>query len=249
MAIDKTIRSASALAGVALLSACAATGINDKLAAPELSPMDNPVDVVGPAAVSMPLPAPASQNYAQNSLWRTGARSFFDDQRADDIGDILTVNIAISDKAQVNNTTTRTRAGASQANLDAFLGLDSVINNNLPDALSLTPGVDIGSSSSSSGTGTVNRAETINLTVAAVITDVLANGNLVIGGSQEVLVNNEVRQLLVSGVIRSQDISADNTISHTQIAQARISYGGRGDLTDLQRARYGQRVIDGVLPF
>ena len=243
------LKTGAGLAGVAMLSACAVTGINDKVAAPELSPIENPVDVVGRHAVSMPQPAPDMRNYSGNSLWRTGARSFFDDQRADEIGDILTVNIEIADKAQVNNTTSRSRAGSSAANVDAFLGLDTMLNNNLPGDVSITPGVDFGSSSSSSGTGSVNRAETINLTVAAVITDKLTNGNLVIGGSQEVLVNNEVRQLLVSGVIRPQDIAADNTIAHTKIAQARIAYGGRGDLLDLQRARYGQRAVDSVLPF
>lgn len=244
------LKTTMSLAGAALMSACAATGINDKIAAPELSPIENPVDVIGPRAVSMPLPAPDTQNYAQNSLWRTGARSFFDDQRASNIGDILTVNIEIADNAQVNNTTNRTRSGASTAEVNAMFGLDAIIDQAIPgSSVSVSPGLDVGSSSSSSGAGTVNRAETINLTVAAVITEKLANGNLVIGGSQEVLVNNEVRQLLISGVIRPQDIAADNTIAHSKIAQARIAYGGRGDLSDLQRARYGQRAVDGVMPF
>ena len=245
-----TLKTTVGLAGVAMLSACAATGIDDRVAAPELSPINNPVDVVGERAVSMPLPRPDTQNYAQNSLWRTGARSFFDDQRAGNIGDILTVNIEIADRAQVNNTTSRTRSGASTADVNAMFGLDSIIDQAIPgSSVSISPGLDVGSSSSSSGTGTVNRAETINLTVAAVITEKLSNGNLVIGGSQEVLVNNEVRELLVSGVIRPQDIAADNTIAHTKIAQARIAYGGRGDLTNLQRARYGQRAVDALMPF
>ena len=248
MSNDK-LRNAATLAGAAMMSACAATGINDRIAAPELTPIENPVDVVGEQAISMPLPAPDTTNYAGNSLWRTGARSFFDDRRADEIGDILTVNIEISDRAQVNNTTSRSQTGSSQAQLNAALGLDSLLNSNIPGSFNVSPGVDVGSTSSSTGTGTVNRAETINLTVAAVVTSVLPNGNLVIGGSQEVRVNNEVRELLVSGVIRPQDISAANTIAHTKIAQARISYGGRGDLSDVQRARYGQRAIDKVLPF
>lgn len=242
-------KTATALAGAALLGACASTGISDKMAAPELSPMENPADVVGPERVSIPLPAPNVTNYGQNSLWRTGASSFFDDQRASDIGDILTVNISISDQAQVNNTTSRSQTGSSEANVNAFLGLDQLLADQLPNAPALNPGISTGSTSTSNGTGTVNRAETINLTLAAIIVDQMPNGNLVIGGSQEVKVNNEVRELLVSGVIRPQDISANNTIEHTQIAQARIAYGGRGDLSNLQRARYGQRFIEAATPF
>ena len=242
-------KATAALAGAALVSACASAGIKDAGPPPDLTPIANPADVVGPSPVTMPLPVPPQQNYSANSLWRTGAKSFFDDQRANEVGDILTVNIAISDQASVDNSTNRQQSGSTDADVNAMFGLDTLVNNNLPGTLSLNPGLNTSSSTSSSGSGTVNRAETISLTVAAVITSRLPNGNLVIGGSQEVRVNNEVRELLVSGVIRPQDISAENTIPHTKIAQARISYGGRGDLTNLQRARYGQRAAEAIIPF
>ncbi|ACT58229.1 flagellar basal body L-ring protein FlgH [Hirschia baltica] len=243
------IKAATTFAVTAMLGACSTAGISDKMASPELSPIENPASVNGPYPVSMPQPAPITQDYAQNSLWRTGARSFFDDQRAGDIGDILTVNIEISDQAQVNNTTSRSRTGNTSAEINAMFGLNELIDRNIPGGIGLSPGADFGSSSSSNGTGTVNRAETIDLTIAAVITQKLPNGNLVIAGSQEVKVNNEVRELVVGGIIRPQDISATNTISHEQIAQARISYGGRGDLSNLQRASTAARAVDAINPF
>ena len=233
-----------------LSAGCASVG--NKMAAPELSPIADPAIIASPATVSMPgAPigprgmAPASAN----SLWRAGAKGFFDDQRASLVGDILTVNISITDNAQVRNTTTTSRQGQEDANLSAFFGLQNPIDRALPGTGSLNPALGLSSTSTTNGTGTVNRAETVNLTVAAVITGVLPNGNLVIAGRQEVKVNAEVRELLVSGIIRPEDISAQNTIRHTQIAEARISYGGRGDLSDVQRPRYGQRLIDGVMPF
>lgn len=249
MTDQNKIKAAATVAVTAMLGACATSGISDKMASPKLSPIENPSKVSGPYPVSMPQPAPLPQNYTQNSLWRTGARSFFDDQRAGDIGDILTVNIAISDQAQVNNTTSRSRTGNTSASVNAMFGLNELIDRNIPGGVGITPGADFGSSSTSNGTGTVNRAESINLTVAAVITQKLPNGNLVIAGSQEVKVNNEVRELVVGGIIRPQDISATNTISHTQLAQARISYGGRGDLSNLQRASVAARAVDAVNPF
>ncbi|MEQ1782479.1 MAG: flagellar basal body L-ring protein FlgH, partial [Hyphomonadaceae bacterium] len=186
---------------------------------------------------------------APNSLWRTGARSFFNDQRASKIGDILTVNIEIADSAQLKNTSARSRTSSTDTSLNAALGLEDIITKALPGTPSLSPGVDFGSTSASNGTGSVNRQETVNLVVAAVITDILPNGNMVIGGSQEVRINNELRELLVSGVIRPEDVAADNTIAHTKIAEARISYGGRGDISAVQRDKYGKLIYDQITPF
>ena len=236
-----------AVAGAALLGGCST--VNEALNGPQMSPISNPATVAGSQRVSMPLPAPQVEQTGANSLWRTGAKSFFGDQRAAQIGDILTVNIEIADSAQVNNSTQRSRTGSEAAGIQALLGLEANIQKVLPGAPSLDPAVSFDSSSASAGTGSVNRAETVSLTVAAVITDRLANGNLVIGGSQEVRINNELRELLISGVIRPEDIGSDNTIDHSKIAEARISYGGRGDISKVQRDGYGTRAFDVVNPF
>jgi flagellar L-ring protein precursor FlgH len=249
MTSNKCAKTATGIAATAMLGACASIGINDSMASPELTPMENPARVAGSSPVTIPQPAPMTQPASQNSLWRSGARAFFDDQRANDIGDILTVNIAISDDAQVNNTTSRTRTGSTSASVNAMFGIDQLIDQNVPGGLGVGPGADFGSSSTSNGSGTVNRAETVNLTVAAMITQKLPNGNLVVAGSQEVKVNHEVRELIVTGIIRPHDISSTNTIEHTKMAQARISYGGRGDLSNLQRAGVAQRAVDAINPF
>jgi flagellar L-ring protein precursor FlgH len=227
-----------------LLGGCA--GLGDVVAPPQLTQIQNPATIAGSQRVSMPLPAPTMETAAPNSLWRTGARSFFNDQRAAKIGDILTVNIEIQDSAQVNNTTARSRTSNTEAGIQARAGLEG---NLVGSGVSLDPAVGFDSTTSSNGTGSVNRQETVNLTVAAVITDRLPNGNLVIGGSQEVRINNELRELLVSGVIRPEDVAADNTIEHTKIAEARISYGGRGDISQVQRDKYGKLLYDQIAPF
>ncbi len=239
----------AALAAITAISLGGCAGLSEAIAPPELTPISNPASVAGAERVSMPLPPPRVEASAPNSLWRTGARSFFGDQRASEIGDILTVNIEIADSAQVNNSTQRSRTTAEESGIQALLGLEGVIQNALPGTPSLDPAIGFDSTSSSNGSGSVNRQESVSLTVAAVITDRLPNGNLVIGGSQEVRINNELRELLISGVIRPEDIASDNTIEHTKIAEARISYGGRGDISQVQRDRYGKRVYDKIAPF
>ncbi|MBP9234531.1 MAG: flagellar basal body L-ring protein FlgH [Hyphomonadaceae bacterium] len=236
-------------AGLAALMLGGCAGINEAIAPPQLTAISNPATIAGSQRVSMPLPTPNVEAQAPNSLWRAGAKSFFNDQRASKIGDILTVNIEIADSAQLNNTTARSRTGSTETGIQALLGLEDTIQNALPGTPSLDPAVGFNSSSASNGTGSVNRQETVNLTVAAVITDRLPNGNLVIGGSQEVRINNELRELLVSGVIRPEDVASDNTIAHTKIAEARISYGGRGDISQVQRDKYGKLIYDQITPF
>ncbi len=244
--MKKTITTGAGLAAL-MLGGCA--GLNEAIAPPQLTAIQNPATLAGSQRVSMPLPTPIVEVAAPNSLWRTGARSFFNDQRASKIGDILTVKIEIADSAQLKNTSARSRTSSTDTSLNAALGLEDIITKALPGTPSLSPGVDFGSTSASNGTGSVNRQETVNLVVAAVITDILPNGNMVIGGSQEVRINNELRELLVSGVIRPEDVAADNTIEHTKIAEARISYGGRGDISAVQRDKYGKLIYDQITPF
>ncbi|MEE4452388.1 flagellar basal body L-ring protein FlgH [Novosphingobium resinovorum] len=183
------------------------------------------------------------------SLFRTGGGAFFRDQRASRVGDIVTIRINIADNAQVANSTTRTRNGSEGGGIAALLGLESQIGKVLPG--NPDPGnlVSTSSKSSAVGVGNTARSEQINMTVAATVTSVLPNGNLAIRGKQEVRVNFELRELVVSGVIRPEDIARDNSIRHSQIAEARISYGGRGQLTDAQQARWGQQIYDALFPF
>ena len=184
------------------------------------------------------MPHPEPVQYAANSLWQSGSRSFFKDQRARQIGDILTVVVTITDKAEIDNATERTRSGSDSVGAGGAVGtaIDKFL---LPAGSSASDLADVSSSSSQSGSGTVDRSETLETTVAAVVTQVLPNGNLVIEGRQEVRVNFEVRELIVAGVIRPEDIGAENTIDSSKIAEARIAYGGRGQITDVQQPRYG----------
>jgi flagellar L-ring protein FlgH len=234
-----------------VFAACA--GTIDKLhnigVPPSLSPIAVPPNMAAGAPVYIPQPPPPPAAREPNALWRQGSRSFFRDPRAAKTGDILTVNIAIGDQAKIANTTSRSTAASENAGLPNFLGLESLLPGVLPDEVDPSSLVNLNSDSTSTGTGSVDRSESISLTVAAVVVQVMPNGNLVIQGQQEVRVNNEVRVLLVSGVVRPEDIASSNTIRHTQIAEARISYGGRGQITDVQQPRYGQQFFDIIWPF
>ena len=218
--------------------------------APALTPIIDPRDRDGDRMVTMPMPRQETQLRQANSLWASGARSFFKDQRASKIGDIVTVMIDISDKAELSNQTTRTRTSEEAANITNLLGLENTIAQKLlPEGFSPEAALDLGADSTATGQGSVNRKEKVELTVAAVVTQILPNGNLVIQGHQEVRINFELRELSVSGIVRPEDISFMNEIKHSQIAEARISYGGRGQLSDVQQPRYGQQIVDILFPF
>jgi flagellar L-ring protein precursor FlgH len=246
----RTLRLALLYAGLTFLTACSAVDRLEQIGeAPGMTPVRDPTLAPDYQPVSMPMPPPQQVAYQPNSLWRPGARTFFKDQRAQRIGDILTVNIKIDDKAKVANTSSRGRTGSEKSGLPNLLGFEGNYKGLLPDKVDPASLLKMDSSSNSKGTGSVDRNEQINLTIAAVVTQVLPNGNLVIQGRQEVRVNYEVRELLVGGIVRPEDIGNDNTINHTQIAEARISYGGRGQITDVQQPRYGQQFLDIVWPF
>jgi flagellar L-ring protein precursor FlgH len=213
---------------------------------PPLSTIDNPTAQPGYKPVQMPMPAPQPAVYNPNSLWRNGSRAFFKDQRAHQVGDILTVKVNFTDKAQIANETERGRNMKEDSGIDNFFGRKKVpiLNAAVPTRIFTGD-----STSSYDGQGSVNRSEELQTNVAAVVTQVLPNGNLVLEGKQEVRVNFEVRELIVAGIVRPEDIESDNTIASTKIAQARIAYGGRGQITDVQQPRYGQQILDIILPF
>jgi len=230
-----------------LLSGCAALErIRDIGRPPPLSAVNNPTTRPGYKPVQMPMPAAQPASYNPNSLWRNGSRAFFKDQRAHQIGDILTVKVNITDKAIIDNETKRSRVAEDDSHIENFFGKKKVPIMNTPVP---TPVFTSDSTTSTDGKGSVNRSEALSTNVAAVVTQVLPNGNLVIEGKQEIRVNFEMRELVVAGVVRPEDIESDNTIDSTKIAQARIAYGGHGQITDMQQPRYGQQVMDVILPF
>ena len=214
---------------------------------PTLAKIDNPTAQPGYKPVQMPMPAPQPASYNPNSLWRSGSRAFFKDQRAHQVGDILTVSVNISDKAALSNETQRRRSNKEDSGVTDFIGSKLLKN----PATAILPGriLTADSTASSDGKGQVNRQEALQTNVAAVVTQVLPNGNLVVEGKQEIRVNYEIRELVVAGIVRPEDIQSDNTIDSTKIAEARIAYGGRGQITDVQQPRYGQQIMDILLPF
>ncbi|MZR30806.1 flagellar basal body L-ring protein FlgH [Sneathiella litorea] len=216
---------------------------------PPLSKIENPVAQKDYQPVSMPMPRPEPVLQQANSLWRPGSKAFFKDQRANQVGDIVTVLVEIEDKATLNNSTDTTRASSENAGFAGLLGLESQVEKILPEGTSAEALIDLGSDHSVKGSGAVNRNETINMEIAAIVTQILPNGNMVIVGRQEVRVNFESRDLSVTGVVRPEDITSSNTIESAKIAEARIAYGGRGHLTDVQQGRYGQQLFDIIFPF
>jgi flagellar L-ring protein precursor FlgH len=213
---------------------------------PPLSAINNPTTRPGYKPVQMPMPAAQPASYNPNSLWRNGSRAFFKDQRAHQIGDILTVKVNITDKAIIANETQRSRASSDDSGIDNFFGKSRVpiLNAGLPTRIFTSD-----SNTTLDGKGSVNRSEALQTNVAAVVTQVLPNGNLVIRGKQDIRVNFEMRELIVAGIVRPEDIESDNTIDSSKIAEARIAYGGRGQITDVQQQRYGSQVLDVLLPF
>jgi flagellar L-ring protein precursor FlgH len=192
------------------------------------------------------MPPTQVASYSPNSLWRSGSRAFFKDQRAHIVGDILTVMVNFTDKAAIANETQRSRTNKEDSGIDNFFGKSKVpiLNAAVPTRIFTGD-----STASSDGKGSVARSEALQTSVAAVVTQVLPNGNLVVEGKQEIRVNFEIRELIVAGIVRPEDIQSDNTIDSSKIAQARIAYGGRGQITDVQQPRYGQQVLDILLPF
>jgi flagellar L-ring protein FlgH len=239
--------SALLLATCALASGCSSIDRLSQIGEqPKLSAIDNPTTQPGYKPVQMPMPKPEVASYNPNSLWRNGSRAFFKDQRARQIGDLLTVTVNITDKANLSNETQRSRTNSEDSGITDFIGAKTITQAN-----KILPGriLTADSTASSDGKGSVNRQEALQTNVAAVVTQVLPNGNLVVEGKQEIRVNYEIRELVVAGIVRPEDIQSDNTIDSSKIAQARIAYGGRGQIMDVQQPRYGQQVMDVLLPF
>lgn len=237
-------------ASVVLLSVLlAGCGTWDKLSEvgepPKMTPSSDPTKDPKWKPMTLPMPQASNGPAQANALWRSGSRAFFKDQRASRVGDIITVVVNMNDTANLKNVTTAQRQASETGGVPNFFGLESIV----PAAITPSSLVSTTSTNSNVGTGQIQRNEAVTLRLAGVVTQVLPNGNLVVAARQEFMVNSELRDLQVTGVVRPEDIASDNTVSHDRMAEARIAYGGRGNLTDVQRARWGQQMMDILLPF
>jgi len=237
-----------ALICVLLAAACSSTPIGQ---VPELTPLASTADRNAMVTYSLTdeiafVNLPRS---ARASLWTRDRASLLGDRRAMQRGDILTVVIEIDDKAEISNSSDRSRSASQKMAIPQLFGVPQRADNRLPEGASMAAAVELNSNSNSAGDGSVRRNEKLTLRVAATIMDVLPNGVLSIAGQQEVRVNFELRELLVSGFVRPADVTRQNEITYDKIASARISYGGRGQITDMQQSRYGQQALEAVLPF
>ncbi len=233
-----------------LLSGCnTLTRLSEVGDGPKTTPIVNPVSRPSYKPVTMPMPSPRRPVRKANSLWRPGARAFFRDQRATEVGDILTIKLSIADSATLDNKTTRKREDEEDADITNLLGLEGEFTKVLPQGILPGSTISLGTDHSTEGEGKIDRKETLAISLAAIITQILPNGNLVVFGRQEIKVNFEMREMMVTGVVRPEDIDYTNTISHEKIAEMRVAYGGRGTLSDLQQPRLGTQLIDIIFPF
>lgn len=244
-----TIHYAVLIGAMCSLSACA--GRLDRLdqigGPPPMQRVDNPQALQKDyQPISWPLPQSeaAPQKYA-NSLWQQGSRTFFRDQRASRVGDILKVMMNLKDKGKLENKTDRSRSSGEEVDVGAVFGMEKLI----PGVGGANGALQLGGQSSTTGDGKIERKEEIETQFAATVVQVLPNGNLVIDGRQEIRIDNEIREISVQGVVRPEDIASDNTIDYSQIAEARISYGGRGHLSEVQGPRWGHEAIETLSPF
>ena len=217
---------------------------------PDMAPITNPLEAKDYKPLTMPTPKYPEQYAGVNSLWKKGSSGFFQDQRASKVGDIITVNISAKDTATLKNKTEQMRdTNSDTVNVNAIAGYEDYAKDYLPDGVNAAALFDVKSDHDVSGEGKIDRSEKIDMTMAAIVIQVLPNDNLVIEGTQEIRVNYELRQLSVRGIIRRADISSDNTIESSKIAELRVSYGGKGTVSDMQSPRYGRQLIDILSPF
>ncbi len=212
---------------------------------PAMTKIQDPTTAPGYQPVAMPVPDAEMAQHNFGSMWQPGARAFFKDHRASRVGDILTITIAINDQAKLNNQTQNTRKDSATSAGTNMFGIENI----LPNAITPSSLLNASGSLGTDGQAQISRSEQITTTMAALVTQVLPTGNLVIVGKQELRVNYEVRDLQITGIVRPTDIDATNSITYDKIAEARISYGGHGQGTDLQQPRYGTQFFDIISPF
>jgi flagellar L-ring protein precursor FlgH len=241
---------ASAALALLALSGCSAVDRLQQIGeVPAMSKITDPTQAPGYTPVSLPAPNPDDTPRGAGSIWQTGARAFFKDHRASRVGDILTVTVTINDSAKLDNRTQDSRNDTETSAGTNVFGLESQLKHVFPSAVDPSALVNTAGTLGTDGRQQVNRSEQITMTVAAMVTQVLPSGNLVIVGKQEVRVNYDVRDLQLTGVVRPSDIDATNSVTYDKIAEARIAYGGHGQGSNLQQPRYGTQLLDVVSPF
>jgi flagellar L-ring protein FlgH len=232
-----------------LMLTAACGGLETVGRAPAFSPLEGSTAHHAMYAAPFPQDAAGTSPGEASSLWTASTSSLLGDRRAAQRGDILTVVIEIDEGAQISNSTDRSRSGSQEMGIPSLFGLPQRIDETLPEGATMAGAVETSGASTFQGDGSVARSERLTLRVAATVVEALPNGVLRIEGSQEVRVNNELRELIVTGYVRPTDISRQNEITYDRIAGARISYGGRGQITEVQEPRWGDQVLDVILPF
>ncbi|MGY6549900.1 MAG: flagellar basal body L-ring protein FlgH [Roseinatronobacter sp.] len=216
---------------------------------PAFSPPEQAREYAAHHRITLPMIAEPARPSDRASIWSTSQKSLLGDRRATNPGDILTVVIEINDSAEFNNTTGRGRSGSNSMAAPQLFGIPQAIDQRLPGGIALGAGIETSGGSTFSGNGNIRRNERMTLRIASTVLQRLPNGILQIEGRQEVRVNHELRELLVQGHIRAEDISRLNEITYDKIAGARISYGGRGVISNVQQPSYGAQITDILAPF
>lgn len=249
--LNVEFRALVALVGVFFLSGCYTFDRLGNLGdAPSSTPIKDPTKLPNYHPVTMPMPEPEEPVQRVNSLWQTGARGFFKDQRAKNRGDILTVDINISSQsAKIESKTKRERKTQEQLSIPNFLGYEGKLKNVLPSDVDPSNLITASNDPKTDSTGHTERSEDMQLKIAATIVQILPNGNYVIQGHQEMRVNFEMREIGIVGIVRPEDIDSTNTVKYEKIAEARIIYGGRGNIMDFQQPAWGQQLLGLVAPF
>lgn len=249
MSLKHKVTKISLLLSISLLSACATTKASDKAAfTPPIPNIEYAQNKFRANMASVPA-EDMRLNARETSLWSNSPKSLFGDRRASQAGDILTVLVEIDDEAEMSNSVSEDRQTSENLGLNAFFGLPEKINGILPAGASTSPAIDLTRTRNLSGDGTIQRGEKITLRLAVQVIDVLPNGYLELSGKQQIMVNNEVRHLQVSGLIRTQDISRQNVITYDKIADAKIYYGGQGQVTDAVKPKVGNKIMQKIIPF
>jgi flagellar L-ring protein precursor FlgH len=217
---------------------------------PPATPIKDPTKLPNYHPVVMPMPHAQLHERRVNSLWQDGARGFFKDQRAKNKGDILTVNIDISEQmGEITSDTDRSRNTTEKVSVNNFMGYEAKASKVLPEGVDPSNLVGLNSNPTFTGSGTTKRTEKLKLKVPATITQILPNGNYVIHGRQEMRVNFEMREVSITGIIRAEDISSNNIVEYEKIAEARVIFGGRGNVMDFQQPPVGSQVLNHIMPF